>query len=101
MKNSDEKNFWFQNSNLDDITLNAANWSGSEAPFSYSITNSSVKSSSLCDILFNPSVNKTVEALAAAKIAGYKQEDGKITLYAWGEKPNIDLSATLVIRGCL
>ena len=89
------------NSNLSEITLNASKWSGSEAPFSYSVTNSSVKSSSLCDILFNPSVNKTVEALATAKIAGYKQEDGKITLYAWGEKPDVDLSATLVIRGCL
>ena len=83
------------------MTILSANWTGSTVPYSYVITKSGLTANSLCDILFNPSSDKTVEALAAAKIAGYKQESGKITIYAWGDKPSIDLTATLVIRGCL
>ena len=89
------------NSNLEELTILSANWTGSTVPYSYVITKSGLTTNSLCDILFNPSSDKTVEALAAAKIAGYKQESGKITIYAWGDKPSIDLTATLVIRGCL
>ena len=83
------------------LTLYAGDWSGVNTPYSYIISMYGIASNSVCDILFNPTSVKTVETLAIAKIAGYTQETGKITLYAWGEKPNIDLDATLVIRGCL
>lgn len=89
------------NSNLEEITLKASNWRGDNAPYSYAITKSDLTASSLCDILFNPQTDKTVSALAAYKIAGYKQEAGKVTIYAWGEKPSIDLPITFVMRGGL
>lgn len=89
------------NSNLEEITLNAANWAGSGTPYTYTINNTSLVNSSLCDLLFNPSTNETIDALSNAKIAGYKLERGKITIYAWGDKPTIDLNASLIIRGCL
>ena len=89
------------NSNSFDMVLTAANWTGENAPYSYVITKDGLAASSLCDILFNPQTDKTVLALAAYKIAGYKQETGKVTIYAWGEKPSIDLPITFVVRGGL
>lgn len=42
-----------------------------------------------------------VDKLGSYKISGYKQETGKVAIYAWGEKPSVNLSATLVVRGGL
>lgn len=83
------------------MILESAKWTGNSAPYSYVITKSGLTTNSLCDILFNPQTDKTVSALAAYKIAGYKQEAGKVTIYAWGEKPSIDLPITFVMRGGL
>lgn len=89
------------NSNSFDMILESAKWTGNSVPYSYVITKTDLAASSLCDILFNPQTDKTVSALADYKIAGYKQETGKVTIYAWGEKPSIDLPITFVVRGGL
>ena len=51
------------------------------------------------DLIINANTQTLVDALGSYKISGYKQEAGKVTIYAWGEKPSINLTATLVVRG--
>ena len=101
MKNSDEKNFRFQNSNLSNITLNTSGWTGSSAPYSYVISNSKISTGNILDLIINANTQTLVDALSSYQISGYKQEAGKVTIYAWGEKPSVNLSATLVVRGGL
>ena len=100
-KNSDETNFWFQNSNLTAITLAPANWTGTSAPYSYVISNSKITTTNVLDLIINANTQDLIDAIGSYKISGYKQETGKVTIYAWGEKPSMNLSATLVVRGGL
>ena len=65
------------------------------------ITNTKITTSNILDLLLNANTRVLVDALASYQISGYKQETGKITIYAWGKKPSIDLSATLIVRGGL
>ena len=101
MKNSDEKNFWFQNSNLSNITLNASGWTGSSAPYSYKISSSKITASNVLDLIINTNTQTLVDALSSYQISGYSQNAGSVTIFAWGEKPSVNLSATLVVRGGL
>ena len=89
------------NSNLANLTLSASNWSGSSAPFSYVITNAKITTSNILDLIINANTQDLIDAIGSYKISGYKQETGKVTIYAWGEKPSMNLSATLVVRGGL
>ena len=101
VKNSDEKNFWFQNSNLSNITLAGANWTGSSAPYSYVISNAKITANNVLDLIINANTQELIDAIKSYQISGYKQEAGKVTIYAWGEKPSINLTASLVVRGGL
>ena len=83
------------------LTLSASGWSGSSAPYSYVISNSKITASNVLDLIINTNTQALVDALGSYKISGYKQEAGKVTIYAWGEKPGINLAATLVVRGGL
>ena len=101
MKNSDETNFWFQNSNLSNITLNASGWTGSSVPYLYKISNSKITASNMLDLIINANTQTLVDALSSYRISGYSQSAGSVTIFAWGEKPSMNLSATLVVRGGL
>ena len=89
------------NSNLVNLTLSASKWSGTSVPYSYVITNANITSSNILDLIINTNTQALVDALESYKISGYKQETGKVTIYAWGEKPSVSLTATLVVRGGL
>ena len=89
------------NSNLVNLTLSASGWSGSSAPYSYVISNSKITTSNVLDLIINANTQALVDALGSYKISGYKQEAGKVTIYAWGEKPSVNLTASLVVRGGL
>lgn len=89
------------NSNLASITLATANWTGSSVPYSYVITNDKITTSNILDLIINTNTQDLIDAIGSYKISGYKQETGKVTIYAWGEKPSMNLSATLVVRGGL
>ena len=65
------------------------------------IKNAKITSSNILDLIINTNTQALVDALGSYKISGYKQEAGKVTIYAWGEKPSMNLSATLVVRGGL
>ena len=87
------------NSNLSNITLNASGWTGSSSPYSYVISNNKITASNVLDLIINANTQSLVDALGSYKISGYKQEAGKVTIYAWGEKPSVSLTANLVVRG--
>lgn len=89
------------NSNLSNITLAPANWTGSSVPYSYVITSDKITTSNILDLIINTNTQDLIDAIGSYKISGYKQETGKVTIYAWGEKPSMNLSATLVVRGGL
>ena len=81
--------------------MSSANWSGDSVPYSYVISNSKITTSNVLDLIINANTQNLIDAIGSYKISGYKQEAGKVTIYAWGEKPSMDLSATLVVRGGL
>lgn len=89
------------NSNLSNITLAPANWTGSSAPYSYVISNNKITANNILDLIINANTQKLIDAMKSYQISGYKQEAGKVTIYAWGEKPSVTLSASLVVRGGL
>ena len=51
------------------------------------------------DLLFNVNSQDVLAQLSSYMIGGYEQTTGKVTIYAWGEKPTTDIQASLVIRG--
>ena len=65
------------------------------------ISNAKITTSNVLDLIINANTQALVDALGSYKISGYKQEAGKVTIYAWGEKPSINLTASLVVRGGL
>ena len=83
------------------LTLNASGWSGSSVPYSYVISNAKITTTNVLDLIINANTQALVDALGSYMISGYKQETGKVTIYAWGQKPSVNLSATLVVRGGL
>ena len=83
------------------LTLTASGWSGTSTPYSYVISNSKITTTNVLDLIINANTQNLIDAIGSYKISGYKQETGKVTIYAWGEKPSMDLSATLVVRGGL
>ena len=89
------------NSNLANITLNSSGWTGSSVPYLYKISNSKITASNMLDLIINANSQTLVDALSSYRISGYSQSAGSVTIFAWGEKPSIDLSATLVVRGGL
>lgn len=89
------------NSNLVDLTLSSSGWTGSSAPYSYKISNSKITASNMLDLIINANTQTLVDALSSYQISGYSQNAGSVTIFAWGEKPSVNLSATLVVRGGL
>ena len=87
------------NSNLSNILLTTSGWNGSAAPYSYVIYNPKITTSNVLDLIINANTQSLVDALGSYNISGYKQEAGKLSIYAWGEKPSINIQATLVVRG--
>ena len=93
--------FYSRNSNLTTITLAPANWTGSSAPYSYVISNTKITANNVLDLIINANTQELIDAMKSYQISGYKQEAGKVTIYAWGEKPSVSLSASLIVRGGL
>ena len=81
------------------ITLNSFGWSGVQAPYSYIINNDRIKNNSVLDLIINCNTKELIDTVSKYQISGYKQEVGKVTIYAWGEKPSITIEASLVVRG--
>ena len=77
----------------------SANWSGSSAPYTYSISNPAYTANNIYDLIINITTQDLSDNIPSYKICGAVKSTGKITLYAWGVKPSIDIPVTIVKRG--
>lgn len=81
-------------------TLLASGWTGSEAPFVYTLAIAGVTATSYQELL--PAVNITAEqlkALQAANITDAGQAAGTMTLKAYGKKPTVDIPIRVIKEG--
>lgn len=81
-------------------TLLASGWTGSEAPFVYTLAIAGVTATSYQELV--PAVNITAEqlkALQAANITDAGQAVGTMTLKAYGKKPAVDIPIRVIKEG--
>lgn len=81
-------------------TLLASGWTGSEAPFVYTLAIAGVTATSYQELV--PAVNITAEqlkALQAANITDAGQAAGTMTLKAYGKKPTVDIPIRVIKEG--
>lgn len=81
-------------------TLLASGWTGSEAPFVYTLAIAGVTATSYQELL--PAVNITAEqlkALQAANITDGGQAADSMTLKAYGKKPAVDIPIRVIKEG--
>ena len=89
------------NSKLIDVTLNSSSWSGNNAPYTYSISNSSITDDNEA-VEIAPNNNASSEQLLAymaCGLCGGTISSGKIILKAFGKKPSINIPIVMIIRG--
>ena len=81
-------------------TLLASGWSGSSAPYSFTLSAAGVTASNNVELVAPSTVTVAqVEAYQSAAIVTGTQANGSITLKAYGEKPTINLPITVIVRG--
>lgn len=81
-------------------TLLAASWTGSSAPYTYTLAVTGVTANSNQELL--PALNITSEQLTvlqAANIQDGGQAANSVTLTAFGDKPTINLPIRVIVRG--
>ena len=81
-------------------TLLAASWTGSSAPYTYTLAVNGVTANSNQELL--PALTITEEQLTvlqAANIQDGGQAVNSVTLTAFGDKPTIDLPIRVIVRG--
>ena len=81
-------------------TLLATSWTGSEAPYSYTLSVSGVTATSVQEIFPTTDITSAqLSALQNANIQDGGQTTDSITLKAWVTKPLIDLPISVMLRG--
>ena len=77
------------------VTLSSASWQGTEAPYTYTISGYDGKTIEVVE-----DVNMTMDQLAAIDNAKIKSDprSAENILYAFGEKPTIDVPVLLLVR---
>lgn len=81
------------------VTLSASSWSGSAAPYSYTISNSNITASNMIEFVFpSGTAQSVVDMWGEAAIGRYSQSAGSIILYANGTKPTAAMTVTMIIR---
>lgn len=81
------------------VTLSASSWSGSAAPYSYTISNSNITASNMIEFVFpSGTAQSVIDMWGEAAIGRYSQSAGSIVLYANGTKPTAAMTVTMIIR---
>lgn len=84
-----------------DVTLNSGSWSGSSAPYTYTINNSSITDANEA-VEIAPNNSASTDQLLAymnSGLCGGTISAGKIVLKAFGKKPSINIPIVMIIRG--
>lgn len=83
-----------------DATLLADSWEGVDAPHTYTLTLADATPENNIELILPATATSDeVAAYQAAMILNGTQSQGSITLYSWGDAPEIDLPLTLIVRG--
>lgn len=81
-------------------TLKANSWMGSSAPWTITLSNSDITTTTYQDILPDITITaEQLEAMQSANIQDGGQTAGNVTLKAYGDKPTIDIPVRLIVRG--
>lgn len=82
------------------VTLASASWAGTAAPYTYTISNSAITTTSTQEV--SPATDITADqltALQSANIIDGGQAAGSMTLKAFGEKPSVDIPVRIIVKG--
>lgn len=82
------------------VTLVSASWTGTAAPYTYTISNSAITATSTQEL--SPATDITADQLTAlqnANIIDGGQAAGSMTLKAFGEKPSVDIPVRIIVKG--
>lgn len=97
-----EKNTWnnkADKSTIVDVTLLAANWAGTEAPYTYTAAVAGVTTTSTQDWANSTSITEEqLTAWQAANIVDGGQGVGSVTFKAFGAKPTVDIPLRCILR---
>lgn len=86
-------------STIVDVTLLAANWAGTEAPYTYTATVAGVTTTSTQDWANSTSITEEqLTAWQAANIVDGGQGVGSVTFKAFGAKPTVDIPLRCILR---
>lgn len=89
------------NSKCSNVTLSASSWSGSSAPFTYSISVGTEYTDPIAfEIVPNPdNTDEQNKAFIALSGGPGTLSNGNLTIKAYGKKPTVDIPIVLIIRG--
>ena len=90
-----------KNSKIQNITLSSSSWSGSSAPYSYTINLSSIGLTGNSQIDISPGINASndqYKALLAASLCGGSISGSNLTVKAFGKKPSINIPIVITVR---
>lgn len=82
------------------VTLASASWTGTAAPYTYTISNAAITATSTQEL--SPATDITADqltALQSANIIDGGQAAGSMTLKAFGEKPSVDIPVRIIVKG--
>lgn len=86
-------------STIVNVTLLAANWAGTEAPYTYTATVAGVTTTSTQDWANSTSITEEqLAAWQAANIVDGGQGVGSVTFKAFGAKPTVDIPLRCILR---
>lgn len=87
-------------SKIEQMVLVAAGWAGNAAPYYLTLPLAGAKVDNVIEILPRDFLTtEQANTLSAAMIISGSQADGSVTLYAYGDKPLIDIPVTIIVRG--
>lgn len=82
------------------VTLASASWTGTAAPYTYTISNAAITATSTQEL--RPATDITANQLTAlqnANIIDGGQAAGSMTLKAFGKKPSVDIPVRIIVKG--